>query len=94
MSDQPYITCRQLIDFIADYLDGSLPAEQRAEFERHLRVCGPCVHYLASYQAAMKLGKAAFPDPDQPPPCGIPDDLVAAIVSARRKAEGKPERKD
>ena len=33
------LTCRELADFILDYLSGELSRESRAEFDRNLRVC-------------------------------------------------------
>src|SRR5438876_7946111 len=46
MTQEPYITCRELIEFLHLYLDGELPPERVVEFERHLSVCDSCVHYL------------------------------------------------
>ena len=41
MTERPYITCRELIDFIADWREGTLAPTERFEFERHLaRVLG------------------------------------------------------
>jgi anti-sigma factor RsiW len=50
MTQAPYITCRELIEFLHLYLDGELPPERMVEFERHLSVCESCVHYLATYR--------------------------------------------
>ena len=44
------MTCRELADFIADYLSDELPAHVRAAFDEHLRVCPNCVKYLAGYE--------------------------------------------
>ncbi len=75
------LTCREVLDFLADYVSAELPEAQRAEFERHLSVCPPCVAYLKSYQATMRMGAEAFDDVDAPPP---PEALVQAILAARR----------
>ena len=53
--NRPYITCRQLIEFIADYLDGDLDAVSRADFERHLPRCPSCQAYLQSYRETITL---------------------------------------
>ncbi len=84
MSDRPYITCRELIEFLHLYLDGELPADRVVEFERHLSVCDSCVHYLATYRETIALGKAACRDLDAPVGPEVPEELVAAIVSAHR----------
>ena len=84
MSQGPYITCRELIEFLHLYLDGELAPERVVEFERHLSVCDSCVNYLASYRTTIALGKAACEDLDGPVGADVPQDLVAAILSARR----------
>lgn len=83
MKDREYITCRELIDFIADYLDGELPAPMRHEFERHLNVCPACVAYFDSYKQTIQLGKAAMAPTDEP--ASVPEGLVRAIRAARAR---------
>lgn len=83
MKRSPYITCRELIDFLYLYLEGELPPDRVEEFERHLGVCASCVEYIASYRAAAALGKATLVPSDEP--CeAVPEDLVAAILSVSR----------
>jgi anti-sigma factor RsiW len=79
------VTCRELADFIGDYLSGELPADARAEFEYHLRLCPNCRRYLADYAASVKLGKRAFDDENARLPEHVPEDLVQAILAARRR---------
>lgn len=76
-------TCRELIDFLGDYLSGELPAAQRAEFERHLAICPPCVAYLKTYEQTIRLGKSACTDVNEEPP----EELIKAILAARSKRE-------
>jgi anti-sigma factor RsiW len=78
MSQRPYLPCREIISFLADYLDGHLDAAARAEFDRHLAVCPSCVAYLAGYEAAIRMAKAAAEDG----PVDPPEELVAAILDA------------
>jgi NMD protein affecting ribosome stability and mRNA decay len=81
---KPYITCQQLIDFIAQYRDQELSSHERVEFERHLAVCPSCVAYLRTYEQTVLLAKASAGDPV---PEEIPEPLVKAILEARRKPE-------
>ena len=78
------MTCREFADFMADYLSGELPADVRAQFEQHLSVCANCVKYLAGYRGAIALGKHAFDDSAADLPAAVPDELVKAILAARR----------
>jgi len=81
------ITCRELEEFIDGYLDATLPWRQRLVFRTHLFLCRECRDYLAKYSKAIDLGKAVFEHPDEPAPSEIPDDLVRAILAARRASD-------
>jgi anti-sigma factor RsiW len=74
------MTCRELIEFLSDYLDGELPPDVRAKFDEHLAACGQCRRYLSQYRTAGDLSKLAKDDPAALPP--LPADLVKAIVGA------------
>jgi anti-sigma factor RsiW len=81
------VTCRQLADFILDYLDGALPPEVHARFEHHLTLCPTCVRYIADYQAAVALGRDAFQDEElTADQAGVPESLVSGIMAAVRAA--------
>ena len=41
------MTCRELVELVTDYLEGGLPAGERALLEAHLAECGHCVEYVA-----------------------------------------------
>ena len=84
MADRPYITCRELIEFLYLYLERELPPDHAIEFERHLSVCDSCVQYIATYKETIALGKAACAELDSPVGAEVPEDLVLAIRSARR----------
>jgi anti-sigma factor RsiW len=73
------MTCRELSDFLADYVAGELAASVQAEFEGHLGSCGDCHAFVMQYRATIALSASAF---DEGPGEAIPDDLVRAILSA------------
>ena len=79
------MTCRDFVEFLADYYSGDLAAPERTEFEAHLAACPDCVEYLGSYQKTIHLGKEAFGDAEDQLPDQVPDDLVRAILAARAK---------
>jgi hypothetical protein len=68
-----------------DFAPCQATAVARARFEEHLAVCPDCVNYLHSYEETVRLGRAAFDEPDAPLPEGIPEDLVQAILAMRRE---------
>jgi anti-sigma factor RsiW len=85
-ADRPYITCRELLDFLYLYLENELPLDRRREFERHLGVCAPCRDYIRRYEESIRLGKAAFADPELQADDCAPEDLVRAILASRTRS--------
>lgn len=79
------MTCREFADFIAEYLAGELPAEARAAFDHHLGLCVNCRKYLTSYEETVKLGKRAFDEESAQLPSDVPQQLVDAILAARKR---------
>jgi anti-sigma factor RsiW len=81
------MNCREFTEFLHEYLFGNLPAEQRAEFDKHLAECPWCVAYLDSYQKTIHLEQTAFSIPeDALPPADVPEELVRAILRARSRS--------
>lgn len=57
MSEQPNpeIRCRELVEFITDYLDDALPSDRRMRFEEHLAFCGSCAAYVEQFRQTIRL---------------------------------------
>jgi len=72
---------------MAAYLAEGLPASQRDDFDRHLSRCANCTRYLAQYRRSIDMGRLAFADDDSPVPADVPEDLISAILRARRTDE-------
>ena len=74
------MTCKEIADFLMDYLDGELALAKRVIFEEHLGECPACVAYLQSYAMTVKLTHVERETkPDEPP-----EDLIRAILAARK----------
>jgi anti-sigma factor RsiW len=78
------LTCREFVEFLIDYVDEALPAEQRRVFDEHMGFCPACLNYLETYRETVRLEKTLCADPEGPVPDDVPDDLVQAILAARR----------
>ncbi len=80
------MTCQEFITFLLEYVSGELSASERDKFEAHLAECPDCLAYLKSYETTIKLGAAAYADADldQAVPQDAPEELVQAILSARK----------
>ena len=76
--------CRELAEFLIDYVSGELPNETRVHFEMHLTRCRNCHAYLIQYEATVKAGKIACDEHSDELPTNVPDDLVKAVLAARK----------
>lgn len=78
------LDCRELVEFLMDYVADELAAERRAAFDRHLSGCSPCHTYLRSYEATIRAGKRLFECESAALPPDVPEGLVQAILASRR----------
>jgi anti-sigma factor RsiW len=68
--------CREVVSLVTEYLEDSLPADQRRRFEEHLQGCKNCTEYLAEMRTTLRLmGRL---EPDQLPE-HVRRELVAAF---------------
>ena len=51
----PDLVCRQAVELVTDYLEGSLSARARRRFEAHLAACPHCTEYLAQMRETISL---------------------------------------
>lgn len=75
------LTCRELVELVTDYLEGTLPARERARFEAHLGECEACVAYVEQMRTTVRLAQAAATAETVP---GM-DALMAAFRGYRRE---------
>ena len=78
------MTCRELADFLMDYLNEDLPSDVRHDFDHHLSLCPNCVAYVRTYRTTIALGRQAFADVDAEAGAEVPRELVQAILAARK----------
>ena len=87
------LTCEELEGFVHDYVEQALDARSRARFERHLRLCPMCRVHFDEYVRTIALGQQLCEDDDRLPE-GMPEELVGAILTARRRAQGSSEQEE
>jgi len=73
------MTCRDLTDFLADYVADELPVATRETFEGHLARCPNCRVFVAQYRHTIVLERLALSSDADPE---LPEDLVRAIMKA------------
>lgn len=82
------MNCKEFVEFLMEYLEGGLPASERATFEAHMVDCPGCETYLETYGETIRLERECLCDPpDGPVPEDVPEELVTAILAARGQLE-------
>ena len=49
------MTCIELVELVTDYLEGSMPADERARFDEHISGCEGCTAYLEQFRITIRL---------------------------------------
>ena len=49
------LTCKELVELVTGYLDGSLQGRRRRRFEAHLAACDGCTRYLRQMDATIRM---------------------------------------
>ncbi len=52
---EPPLVCRQMVELITDYLEGTLPRARRRRFEAHIVGCEHCTEYLEQMRRTIRL---------------------------------------
>ncbi|MGD9693786.1 MAG: anti-sigma factor [Phycisphaerales bacterium] len=81
------MTCQEVTEFLIAYLEGGLDAPTRRAFDKHLSVCPACVNYLRSYETTVRMARTIASEQHAPKAVAPPEDLVQAILHARKTNE-------
>jgi anti-sigma factor RsiW len=79
------LTCRELVELVTAWLEGVLPAVERARFELHLAQCQGCRAYLRQLEDTIRVaGRLSEPS--------LPGTARDALLRAFRgwKTQGLP----
>jgi anti-sigma factor RsiW len=49
------LTCKELVELVTAYLEGTLPGRQRRRFDAHLAACDRCTAYLAQMRITIRV---------------------------------------
>jgi anti-sigma factor RsiW len=72
------LVCRDAVELVSDYLDGTLSRRQRRRLEKHLAGCDACTAYLDQMRATIAAsGKVTAED--------LPSDVVEGLVNLFRQ---------
>lgn len=73
--------CKEISDFLMEFLDRKLPRGEALIFRLHLLLCPKCRHYMARYKLSVDMAKHIMDDP--PPPELV--NLTTEFLSKRAK---------
>jgi anti-sigma factor RsiW len=63
MSIPSEMACKELVEVVTEYLEGTLPPSDRERFENHLKDCSHCVIYLDQMRQTIRtLGRLTEDD--------------------------------
>jgi anti-sigma factor RsiW len=69
--------CREVVELMTDYLEGTISAADVARFEEHIAGCDGCRAYLEQMRATRRLTGTLAGEP-------VPDRLRQELLSAFR----------
>jgi anti-sigma factor RsiW len=49
------LTCKELVELVTAYLEGTLSGRRRRRFEAHLAACDRCTAYLAQMEMTIRM---------------------------------------
>jgi anti-sigma factor RsiW len=75
--DEPGLRCKELVELVTDYFEGSLSTAERLRFESHIDACAGCTNYLDQLRETITVvGKIEQED--------LSDDMKSELLSAFR----------
>lgn len=76
------LTCRELVEIVTEYLEGTLPGGERERFDAHLLDCLGCTTYLDQMRETIRLTGRLGEDDLAPT---ARDELLAAFRDWKRR---------
>jgi predicted anti-sigma-YlaC factor YlaD len=74
------LVCRELVELVTEYLDGSLRGRERRRFERHIGHCSDCLRYVDQIKLTARLAQLTSEEEAE-----IPAELLELFRSASRE---------
>jgi anti-sigma factor RsiW len=71
------LTCKELVELITGYLEGTLRGRQLRRFESHLTACDGCTRYLAQMEATIRATGTLTEEQ-------VPDEQKVVLLAAFR----------
>jgi anti-sigma factor RsiW len=72
------LVCRDAVELVSGYLDGTLSRRQRRRLEKHLAECDACAAYLDQMRATIAASGKVTPE-------DLPSDVLEGLVNLFRQ---------
>jgi anti-sigma factor RsiW len=56
----PVHHCKECVDLLGEYIEGTLPKDRAKALEEHLSLCPPCITFVRTYRATRNLCRHAL----------------------------------
>lgn len=76
-------SCKESIELLLDYVDGSMSPDEAEHLSKHLEACPPCVEFLKTYRATTGLCKRALA-------AKMPEELSLRLIDFLRQKTKAP----
>ncbi len=60
------ICCRECLELLNDYIDGSLDSGVKESLEEHFKDCPPCISFLNTYKSTTKVASKVLSEREIP----------------------------
>jgi anti-sigma factor RsiW len=70
----PLQHCKECVDLLGEYIEGTLPPDQAKALEEHLSLCPPCITFVRTYKATGRLCRQVMKSE-------MPRELIASLKS-------------
>lgn len=77
------VVCRELVELVTGYLEGSLTPARRDAVEAHLLGCDNCSEYVEQMRAVIAV-QAAGANPASPQESDLPPGMLDGLLAAFR----------
>jgi hypothetical protein len=81
------ICCKECIDLLYDYIEGTLDASISESLEEHFEECPPCIAFLNTYKTTSTLCRDTLNQIE------IPDEIRRTLQSFLKDQKNQPEKK-
>jgi anti-sigma factor RsiW len=78
------MNCRRCVELLIDYVSGEMSESERGILKQHLDRCPPCLVYMQTYEATIRLTR------ELPREAPMPPELEQRLLAVLRSLDQQP----